>query len=251
MPVPEIVILIVFCAVASVTQSVSGFGFGVLLVAVLPVFGVTIQRVVVLVTLLVGINIAIALWRVRRHVSFRRVMWLVIGVPFGIPLGLALLTAGPDLEWALRGLLGGVLVFAALEPFLRGAGKPAPEKRRWALFAGFCSGLLGGALSTGGPPVVIYYVRRQWSKEVTKAAIMLVFVGTVGMRLVAYGVKGGLITQGRLIEAAILAPVVFAASLVGERLFHAMSQSGFRRAVAAMIVLCGVYQVYRAALMVI
>jgi len=253
MTVPEIAVLIVFCSLASVTQSVSGFGFGVVLVAVLPLFNdggsfsFDIERVVVLVTLVVGINILIGLWRVRRHVSLRRVMWLVIGVPFGIPVGMYLLTEGP--EWALRGLLGAVLVFAAIEPvFLRRA-EPSPEKRGWALFAGVCSGALGGALSTGGPPVVIYYFRRQWSKEVTKAAVMLVFTGTVAMRLVAYGLKGGLITQARLLDAAVAAPVVVAASLVGERLFRAISQGGFRRVVAAMIVLSGAYQVYKAVLL--
>ena len=249
MPVPELAILALFCAAASVTQSVSGFGFGVVLVAVLPVFGVAIERVVVLVTLLVGLNIAIALWKVRRHVSVRRVAWLVAGVPLGLPVGLYLLTEGP--EWVLRGLLGAVLVFAAVEPVFRGLGAASPEKRRWALLAGACSGALGGALSTGGPPVVVYYLRRQWSKEVTKAAVMLVFACTVGLRLVAYGLKGGLITPARLAEAGMLAPVVVAASLVGERLFRAISQRGFRKAVAAMIVVCGVYQLYRAVLLLV
>ncbi|MFC1806731.1 sulfite exporter TauE/SafE family protein [Planctomycetota bacterium] len=250
MPVPEWVILVVFCAAASVTQSVSGFGFGVVLVAVLPLFGLEIQRVVVLITLLVGINIGIALWRVRQHVSIRRVIWLSLGVPFGIPLGLMLLTAGREWEWVLRGLLGAVLVLAAVEPYFRApAGEGPPERRPWALFAGFSSGVLGGALSSGGPPVVIYFLRRHWAKEVTKAAIMLVFAGNVLMRLVAYTIKGGLFTGPRLLEAALLVPVVVVASLVGERLFHAMSQGAFRRAVAAVIIVCGAYQIYRAVLL--
>lgn len=243
MVVEDMVILGVCCAAASVTQSVSGFGFGVVLVAVLPIFGIPIPRVVMLVTLLVGLNIAIALWRVRRHLSLRRVVWLVAGVPFGIPVGTYLLMHGP--ESVLRGMLGAVLVFAAAEPFVRGGGAPAPEKRRWGFLAGVCSGALGGALSTGGPPVVIYFYRRQWSKELTKASVMLTFVATVSLRLCYYTWQG-LIGRANLVDAAVLAPVVVAGSLVGERLFHSISQGGFRRALATMIVVCGAYQLYRA-----
>ena len=35
MPFPELLILVVFCAAASVTHSISGFGFGVVLAGVL------------------------------------------------------------------------------------------------------------------------------------------------------------------------------------------------------------------------
>ena len=240
--------LIAVCAAASVTQSVSGFGFGIVVVALLPLFGVPIQHVVVLVTLVVGVNIVIGLWQVRRHARWRSVVWLAVAIPFGIPVGMVVLTAGREWEWALRGLLGGVLVFAAVEPlFLRRRQAPAPATRRWGLLAGFLSGLLGGALSTGGPPIVIYVFRRQWSKEATKAAIMLLFVETVALRILVYGLRGGLLTAERLAEAAVLAPVVVVASLLGERLFHAVSPAGFRKAVATVIVVCGVYQLYRAA----
>lgn len=250
---PELLILIAGFAAASVTQSVSGFGFGIVAVALLPMFGIEIQRAVVLVTLVVGVNVGIGLWKVWGHVRVRRVLWLLLGVPFGIPLGLALLTAGREWEWALRGLLGVVLVFAAVEPLFREGPATGREKRRWAFLTGLLSGALGGALSTGGPPVVIYYFRRHWPKEQTKAALMLVFAGTVGMRLVAYGVdrlRGGpLLTGERLLEAALVVPVVVAASLVGERLFRVISQSGFRKAVATLIAACGVYHIYRAVLL--
>ena len=245
MPLNELVILGIFCTAAATTQSISGFGFGVVLVGVLPIFGIDIKRVVVLVTVLVTVNVGIALWRLRRHASWRRVLWVWVGVPLGFPAGLYLLTSAP--LWMLRGLLGGVLVFAAIEPVFMRRRKPAPEKRRWALLTGVASGLLGGALSTGGPPVVIYFYRRQWSKELTKASVVLTFVGTLTVRLVGYTLKGGLITQQRLLESAILLPMVILGSLIGERLFHSISQRGFRRVVAAMLVVCGVYQLGKAA----
>jgi len=241
----ELAILGIMCIVAAITQSISGFGFGVVLVAVLPIFGIEIKRVVVLVTLLVTVNIAIALWRLRHHLSWRRVVWVWVGVPLGFPAGLYLLTSAP--LWALRGLLGAVLVFAAIQPLFTHATRPAPETRRWALLTGVASGLLGGALSTGGPPVVIYYYRRQWTKELTKACVVFTFVGTLAVRLIGYSLKGGLITHDRLVESAILLPVVIVGSLIGERLFHTISQEGFRRVVAVLLVLCGVYQIGKAA----
>jgi len=229
---------------ASVVQSVSSFGFGVVCVALMPVFGVPLADVVVVVTLLVTVNLAIALWRLRAHVDWRPVAWVLVGVPFGLPVGLYLLGHGP--EWVLRILLGGVLVFMAIEPFFRPNRPPAGGHRGWAVAAGMLGGLLGGALSTGGPPIVIYFYRRQWSKEVTKAAVLLSFAGTVAFRLVAY-VPAGMYTSGRFQAAAVGLPAVVLGTLVGERLFGAVSQEGFRRAVAAMLVVCGLYQVGRGA----
>jgi len=246
----EVFALGVSCVAASVTQSVSGFGFGVVLVGLLPIFGVSIQDTVVLVTLLVVPNLAIAVWQLRRQASVRRVGWLLLGVPLGIPAGLYLLTEGP--VWLLRGLLGLVLVFAAVEPLLLRRLEARPERRRWAVATGVASGALGAALSTGGPPVVIYFYRRQWTKELTKASIMLTFVGTVLMRLVAYAVQApvsgkALLTADLGLKAVAFAPAVVAGTLLGERLFGTISQGGFRRVVAAMLVVCGAYQLGKAA----
>ncbi|NQT85135.1 sulfite exporter TauE/SafE family protein [bacterium] len=229
---------------AAVVQSTSSFGFGVVCVALMPIFGAPLADVVVLVTLLVTVNLAIALWRLRAHVRWRPVAWVLVGVPFGLPVGLYLLGHGP--EWALRALLGGVLVFMAVEPFFRRNRPPAAGHRGWAVATGVISGVLGGALSTGGPPIVIYFYRMRWSKELTKAAVLLAFVGTVTFRLVAY-VPAGMYNAYRLEAAAFALPAVVAGTLVGEWLFGAVSQEGFRRAVAAMLVVCGLYQIGRGA----
>jgi len=246
----EIVLFGGCCIAASATQSLSSFGFGVVLLGLLPLFAVPIRDVVVLVTLLVIPNLLIAVWRLRRQVSLRRVAWVLVGVPVGIPVGLYLLTQGP--QWLLRGLLGLVLLYVALAPFCRTGVGPRPTRRLWAVVAGAASGALGAALSTGGPPVVIYFYRRQWSKELTKACTMLTFVGTVSMRLVAYVVQTPisgqpLLTRELLVQAAAFSPAVVVGALAGERLFGRIGEGGFRRVVAGMLAVCGIYQLGKAA----
>lgn len=246
----DIVIFGGCCVAAAVVQSVSGFGFAVVLVGLLPLSGVAIQEAVVLITVLVVPNIAIALWRLRGELRLRRVAWLLAGVPLGIPFGLYLLAFGR--EWLLRGALGLVLVAAAAEPFLRLRAGPRPESRLWAVVAGAASGALGAALSTGGPPVVLYFYGRQWSKEATKACIMLTFAGTVSWRLIAYVAQAPitgkeLLTASLALRGLALWPAVAAGTVLGEWLFGTLTQSGFRRAVAVMLVVCGVYQLGRAA----
>ncbi len=239
------------CIAGSVVQSVSSFGFAVVVVGLLPFFGVAIRDAVVLVTVLVVPNIAIALWRVRREVRWRRVAWLLAGLPLGTPLGILLLAFGP--EWLLRGLLGVVLIGASLEPFLRGGnGEPRPESRRSAFGAGVASGALGAALSTGGPPIVLYFHRQGLGKEAMKAAVMLAFVGTVLWRLVAYVAQAPvtgqpLLTLGLATKGVAFWPAVVAGTLLGEWVFGRLGHAGFRRTVAAMLVVCGVYQIGKAA----
>ncbi len=237
-------------AAAAVVQSVSSFGFGVVLLALLPLVGMAVREAVVLVTLLVVPNLAIAVWRLRREVDLRQVGSLLLGVPLGIPPGLYLLAEGPD--WALRGALGVVLIVAALEPFFRRRVAPGQGSRRWAFVAGLCSGALGAALSTGGPPVVLYFYRLRRRKEQTKACIMATFVGTVAMRLVAYLVQVPitgkvLLTSDLAWQAVLYSPAVVIGTAMGEWVFGSVSQRGFRVAVAGMLVVCGIYQLGKAA----
>jgi hypothetical protein len=239
----ELAVLAAGAVLASITQSVSGFGFGVVLVGLMPVFGVKILDIVVLVGILVIPNLAIGLWRLRRHASLRRIAWLLVGVPLGIPLGMMLQASGS--EAVVRGLLGGVLLFAAIEPFFRGELGPRPTRPVWAILTGTLSGTLGAAFGTGGPPVVIYYYRRHWSKEVTKASLLLTYSFTVALRTVPY-VAVGWLTLRLLLIGLALCPVVAVASTLGERIFHRCSQSAFRKVVAAMLILLGLYQIGKA-----
>ena len=243
MSVTEILLFGGFCIAGSITQSVSGFGFAIVLVAGLPLFGVPIQDVVVLIGIAVMPNLLIALWRTWRHVSLRRVAWVLVGMPIGVPVGIYLLTEGA--AWLVHALLGMVLVWAAVEPFLLPSSGPRPTKPIWGIATGVATGALGAAFGTGGPPMVVYFCRRQWPKEVTKASLVSVFIVNVTMRTVGY-VWTGLFTRDLLLTGLAFCPAVVLGTLVGERLFHAISQEAFRRIMAAMLALCGLYQIAKA-----
>jgi len=244
MALREILLVAGFCVVGSATQGLSGFGFGIILVAALPPLGLPLREVVVLITLLVVPNLAIGLWRLRRDVSLRRVGWLMAGTPLGIPVGIYLLTRGAP--WLVHGLLGVVLVFAAVEPYLLRRLEAPPEKPWWAVLTGVIAGALGATFGTGGPPLVIYFYRRRWPKELTKACLQLMFAWNVATRSVGY-VAEGLITAELLLKAAVICPAVIVGTLLGERLFHSISQEAFRRVIAVLLFGCGVYQIGRAA----
>ena len=54
-----------------------------------------------------------------------------------------------------------------------------PEKlsgRHWGLCAGAQAGLLGGAIATPGPPVILYAVAQGWSPRVMKAMLQAFFL---------------------------------------------------------------------------
>jgi len=81
---------------------------------------------------------------------------------------------------------------------------------------------------------------------------MATFVGTVSMRLVAYVVQApltgeALLTSGLIWQAVVYSPAVVVGTAMGEWVFGSVSQRGFRLAVAAMLVVCGLYQLGKAA----
>src|SRR2546422_4960852 len=50
------------------------------------------------------------------------------------------------------------------------------EGRRWGLGAGVLAGVIGGAVGTPGPPVVLYATTQGWSPRTIKANLQAFFV---------------------------------------------------------------------------
>jgi uncharacterized membrane protein YfcA len=173
------VLLIVFVA----TLIRSAFGFGEALIAVpllalcLPV-GIAAPLAVLLSITIAGV-IVVQDWR---KIHFRSAGWLVASTLFGIPLGLLLLTGGP--QQAVKAVLAIVILAFSVYSLL---GRKPPELRTdsrvWLLGCGLCAGILGGAYGMNGPPLVIYGAMRRWPAQHFRATLQAYFLpaSVIGM----------------------------------------------------------------------
>jgi uncharacterized membrane protein YfcA len=231
--------------VAGFTQGATGFGFGIVAMAVLPlVLGV--KFAVPLVALLGIVLNGTLFWHFRRHVERRRLLPLVLGAPIGAPLGVTLLSAaGPAL---LMAVLGVVLVGYALLELLGRREKPdrEPPGRGWGFAAGVAGGLLGGAFNTGGPPVILYGAASRWPQGTFKGVLQAYFLAVSVLQIGMLAANGLIVSEHLLLDAALLAPMGVGVWL-GVKASGRLDRDRFRRLVLFAILALGAVFVYRAA----
>ena len=217
-------------------QGLSGFGFGLTamtlwawsleprLAAALAVFGALTGQIIAAVT-------------VRRGFDLARLLPFLAGGLAGVPLGVYLL---PRLDVPLfKALLGLMLVvmcplllFAERLPQVRGG-------RVGDALAGVAGGAAGGLGGFTGVVPTLWCTLRGFDKELQRAVIQNF---NLAMLLVTFGsyLATGIVTPAMWPLFAIVAPAMLIPSLLGGRMYMAMSQTGFRKVVLVLLTVAGV-----------
>jgi hypothetical protein len=216
-------------------QGLSGFGFGLTamtlwawtleprLAAALAVFGALTGQIIAAVA-------------VRRGFDVARLLPFLAGGLAGVPIGVWLL---PRLDVPLfKGLLGLMLVvlcpllfFADRLPHVKGG-------RTGDVLAGLAGGASGGLGGFTGVVPTLWCTLRGFDKEAQRAVIQNF---NLAMLLVTFGsyIATGIVTREMLPLFAIVAPAMLLPSLAGARLYLAISQTGFRQVVLALLTAAG------------
>ena len=226
-------LVIVFLAIF--TQSLTGFGSGLVSMAFLPdILGVrTAVPLVVLVTSTVE---AFLLVRYRSAFNFKAVWLLTLASIIGIPIGV----------WALRGLneellltvLGAIMAGYALYALLNFK-LPELKHPAWAILFGFCAGLLSGAYSVGGPPAIIYGSCRRWNPQEFKSNLQGFFLVNDTLAILGHGISGNLTTVVWRTYILVL-PAIALGILVGTGLDRYINPRIFRKMVLILLIVMGV-----------
>jgi uncharacterized membrane protein YfcA len=135
-------------------------------------------------------------------------------------------------------LIGLVLILVVVMEF-RGVLPTRLPGRTWGLGAGFLAGLLGGAVGTPGPPVVVYATTQGWSPRTMKANTMAFFVVNQGVILAGYWWAGLFTREVLMVSAAYVLPAL-AGLGAGVALFGRLDPERFRRAVFGLLLVSGV-----------
>ena len=226
-------LLIVFFAIF--TQSLAGFGSGLVSMAFLPdIIGV--RTAVPLVALITGTLEAFLLIRYRAAFNLSAVWRMTLASIVTIPLGV----------WALRNInekillpvLGFIMAGYALYALLNFR-LPRLEHPAWAFIAGALAGLLSGAYSVGGPPAIIYGTCRGWDPDEFKGNLQGFFLVNDGLSIITHGFAGNLTpTVWNYYLWAL--PVLALGMLAGTSLDRVIPPQTFRKIVLGLLVVMGV-----------
>jgi len=215
-------------------MGLAGFGIGLVSLAFLP-YLMSPSEAIVLTTLYAAAFALAIFVPVRRDFTPARVADLIVGTVVGTPLGVWALATFP--ASVLNRLIGGMLLVAVGLEWRR----LYPEKlegRRWGLGAGVLAGVIGGAVGTPGPPVVLYATTQGWGPRTIKANLQAFFVVNQAVILAGYG-WAGLLTDEVWRLAAVFAVPAIAGVALGVGLFNRVDPVRFRRIVFALLFVSG------------
>jgi uncharacterized membrane protein YfcA len=236
-----LVLLAVVGLVAGAIASVSGFGIGSRLTPRLAV-RVGTKLAVAAVSIPHVTATALRFCLLRMYVD-RRLLWGFGLMSMAGGLAGALLHAYADSP-ALTAVFGGLLVFTGVMG-LTGLSEKLRFRGWVAWVAGAISGLLGGLVGNQGGIRSAAMLGFDLPKHAFVATATAVGLIVDGARLPVY-----LATQGQ--EVAALWPFLLAATagtvigtLVGERLLRLIPEPIYRRLVAGLVLVLGVYMVFR------
>lgn len=161
--------------VAATTQSVTGFGFALVMAPVLAAIWDPKAAVPATLLLALGSNLA-QLVGVHGQVTRWRLPGLYLGLIVGIPLGVFFLDR---VDTDTLQVTVGVVVFAAtVLLYTQPAIDPGHDTLWLRLGAGTIGGALSAATSMGGPPVVLYLLGRETEIERYRATLLAYFLPT-------------------------------------------------------------------------
>ena len=231
--------LVVFAA--HLVFGVAGFGTGLVAMAFLP-FLMTTSDAVVLMTILTIVFAVVMFVPLRRDVTPRELVGLMLGSIVGTPAGVWILAVAPA---ELVNRLIGAMLIVVVAARVRGAVSATAARPRGGAWArGFSPDCSAGAVGLPGPPIIVYGATRDWSPRTFKANLQAFFIVNQSVILLGYGLAGLLTAEVARLTGIYLLPAL-AGTLVGMSLFNRVDPVRFRRLVFALLLVSGVVLLVR------
>ena len=236
MQIEQTLLIALFALGASFVQRVSGFGFGIFIMTMLPLFTASYGEA----TTLSGLwAMTTSLWvviRMRRYLSWRR-LWLIL-LTFIVVSTVAVFALKRIDSLLLNRVLGVVLIGCSLYfAFVSKRIKLKPT-RKAQVGAGALSGLMGGFFAMQGPPAVLYFIASEEDKEHYMAMIQAYFfLGNLSMTVVR--AMNGFLTPSVGMDYLLGLVGVFIGGSIGAYLFKRIPSRQFRYVVYTYIGISG------------
>lgn len=220
---PDFFVALSAVFIAGVLRGFSGFGVGMVLVPILSLVYNPMVAVITVVLLEIIPSIQLVPGSIAQC-DWRSVLPMAISGILTVPLG-SLILVNTDADTMRIGIA--VLVLLCVTILATGWRYQGGHSLRVPTMTGMASGLISGAASLGGLPVILYYLSGELNCKVARASIVVFLFITAMISLVTY-LFHGIIHWDIVLRAVWLAPVFIFAIWLGGRLFGKVSESIFR-----------------------
>ncbi len=211
-------------------------GFGMALVAMPFLISLVGLRTAAPLMSLVGFSMLVLLLiRFRRTLNFGTV-WRLVGASLvAIPIGVLVLGRAPEtITLTLLGIV--ILLYVIYRAFK--LPMPALSNPNWAFLFGAFGGLLSGAYSTSGPPIVTYADARRWSPDEFRSNLTAYFLINATFTATTHFFSGNMTRF--IIQSWLLAlPFIAAGLAAGYYMDRFIDRERFSKIVLALLFIIG------------
>ena len=159
---------------ASFVQRTTGFGFGIFIMTMLPFLMPSYGEATTLSGLLALTTSAMISFRMRRYITWKRLLPILLTFIITSSAAICLLTRIHD--QMLRKVLGIILMFTALYFAFFSRRIKLKTTLPYQIGAGTISGIMGGFFGMQGPPAVLYFISSEPDKDHYMGMVQTYFV---------------------------------------------------------------------------
>lgn len=221
-------------------QTVSGFGYAILMIAILPLFGNDVQLVATVMTISAFGVAGYSFFRYLKKLRFD--LFLPLFLAF-LPLEIITARIAVNLDQK-KGLLilGIVLIIVCVFSLVKKGGLCFKNKLAAGITLGAIGGATAGFFAISGPPMAIYYLGTTDNKEEYLSSISFTFLLT-GLSNVVIRITQGLVNKSILDELAFAVTGLAIGCFVGRMLVKKITNKAFTKLTFFFIALLGIWYI--------
>ena len=241
MPASSLAMFLFSCAVGALIQTTTGFGFGIVCMAIFPYILPSFGQSVAISSLCAAPMSSVVALRCRKHVNLKMILPLFAG--YSLAVAWSIRYSKTQSEGLLIRLLGVVLILVSVYfIFFSNTLRIRPN-----FFNGFCMGIFcgigAGMFGIGGPPAVIYLMSATQDKDEYRACSLAYFaIGSwyaSGVRMFNGIINGQTVRWWMLALAALVVGV-----WAGNRLFYKINAKVLKRLVYGFMAISGLTMLF-------
>ena len=222
---------------AAFVQRVSGFGFGIFIMTVLPYIMPSYGEATTLSGLMAMVTSLIIAIRNYKYLHWKKLF--IILFTFLIVSYIAVQFVSIASDGILKKLLGGILIFASIWFLFLSKRVHLPATVLVQISMGTISGLMGGFFGMQGPPAVLYFISSAKQKEEYMAMAQMYFLlGNIFMT--GYRAQCGYLTTAVLHGWCCGIVAVLIGTTLGSIVFRFVSLDILRKIIYAYMAISGI-----------
>jgi len=235
---------IIILLLSSMIHSASGFGFALFMMPLLVWNGFSLAQASIFTATSGFVLSCLMVYQLREHVQWKLLWPTLIPRVGGLMIGIFILTFLNSLDKALiRQFLGAALLLTVIIQIAVNVKPRDHVHRGWFWGALGSGGILNGLVGFGGPPVVLWVMAHNWSKQQIRAFLAAIYWTIIPVQIILLLVTFGQPLVQFSLQAVIYIPLVVIGVLAGVWLGGFLNKARLRRFVQVLLILTAVWSI--------